>query len=565
MARKQLINLHSTVVKNPTASTIEPSIAIGEIVIQAVKTAATIYTKVAENDFAEFIDKAQIQALIASDSSSLTERINTIESGLSQVSGVVTTIAPMAKSALQEVKSVGDTYVTATTSTKSGSDGEKEQTITVAADVAGELGSLAQAGQLADAYHVQEYVVTQIGNEASARAQQDTALNDSITSLTQTVDRGFSGLTIDQTHSVKSYVDGAISTAVGSVYRVKGTVPTADSLPATATTGDVYNITAPSSYGVAGTNVVWDGEQWDPLGGTFDLNNYATTTALTEESTARAQADTAINAKIGDGFSSSATVATAVAAAQTSADNKLATISAAGANNYVSAAAGSVTGESGSKTQGITVTANVAPEFSSVSDAGSLADAKQIKDYIDAAISALTGDTGSLDQRVDAIEDDIKTITGDVETLETEVSALNSNAVTAATLAGDTYVTGSTSIANNNLAITLTPDVAGALGSVSATGQLADAKLVKDYVDSAITEASSTLGQRVSNIETVLGSNATFTGDSRSVTNVLAALENNAVETITVKNTNTNKIVATKNANAYEFDFDEMVIDCGTY
>lgn len=565
MARQQLINLHSSEVKHPSASTINPAIQIGEIVIQAVKSAATIYTKVNSTDYAEFIDKAQIEALISDSSDNLSQRISNVETGLSEVSGVVTTIAPMAKSALQQVSATGaNSYVSAAAAEKSGEDGAKSQAITVTANVAGTLDTVDATGSLADAKHVKDYVDGQISTEASARAQKDTALENALTVVTQKVDYGFSGLTIDAEHSVKTYVDNAVSTAAGSVYRVKGTVPTESALPGNPETGDVYNITSASTYGPAGTNVVYDGTQWDALGGTYDLTPYAFASALTNEIEARTQADAAINAKIGGNFSESSTVASAIEGAKTSADNKLATVSATGANAYVAAAAGTVSGDAGAKTQEITVTANVAPQFSAVSATGSLADAKQVKDYVDAAINTLTGDTDSLGDRVEVLEGKVNTISGKVDTLETKVSDLVDNAVTAATLAGDTYVTGSTSIANNNLTITLTPDVAGAISSVTEQGSLADAKLVKDYVDAKIDETSSSLTQRVDNIEGVLGNNAAYT-TAHTVTDALAALESNAVENITVKNTETNKIAASKDGNNVVFDFDNMVVDCGTY
>ena len=565
MARQQLINLHSSEVKHPSASTVNPAIAVGEIVIQAVKSAATIYTKVSATEYAEFIDKAQIEALITGSSASLIERIGQVESGLSEVSGVVTTIEPMAKSALQSVSASGaNSYVSAAAAAKSGEDGAKTQEITVTANVAGTLDTVDATGSLADAKHVKDYVDTEIGTEASARAEKDTALENSLTAVTQKVNYGFSGLTIDANNSVKTYVDNAVSTAAGSVYRVKGSVATVAELPQSPVTGDVYNLTTETIYGPAGTNVVYDGTQWDALGGTWDLTPYAFASALTNEITARGEADDAINAKIGGNFSESSTVAAAIEAAKTSADNKLATVSATGANAYVAAAAGTVSGEAGSKTQEITVTANVAPQFSAVSATGSLADAKQVKDYVDAAINTLTGDTGSLEERVDDIEADIRNITGDVETLENKVDPLVEHALTAATLVGDTYVTGTTSIANNGLEITLQPDVAGAISSVTEQGSLADAKLVKDYVDAKVDDASSSLTEKVDDIEEVLGNNTAYTS-SHTVTDALAALESDAVETITVKNTNTNLITTSKTGNNVEFDFDNMVIDCGTY
>lgn len=74
-------------------------------------------------------------------------------------------------------------------------------------------------------------------------------------------------------------IDDKVKNAVSSVYNVKGTVATETELNAIASKakGDVYNITASSTYGPAGTNVVWDGDAWDALGGTYDLTPYAKT------------------------------------------------------------------------------------------------------------------------------------------------------------------------------------------------------------------------------------------------------------------------------------------------
>lgn len=76
----------------------------------------------------------------------------------------------------------------------------------------------------------------------------------------------------------KATVDSKISTAVSSAYKVKGTVANDAALPSGATIGDVYNISAAGAYGPAGTNVVWDGTEWDALGGIMDLTDYATIT-----------------------------------------------------------------------------------------------------------------------------------------------------------------------------------------------------------------------------------------------------------------------------------------------
>ena len=65
--------------------------------------------------------------------------------------------------------------------------------------------------------------------------------------------------------------------AVGNAYRVKGTKATIAEVTALTTkaVGDVWNVTAEftlnSKKYPAGTNVVWTGSEWDPLGGTVDI------------------------------------------------------------------------------------------------------------------------------------------------------------------------------------------------------------------------------------------------------------------------------------------------------
>ena len=70
------------------------------------------------------------------------------------------------------------------------------------------------------------------------------------------------------------FVNNAVNTAAGSVYRVKGTKTDYASLPSSGNiAGDVWNVT--SAYGnyPAGTNWVWTGNEWDALGGEIDLSS----------------------------------------------------------------------------------------------------------------------------------------------------------------------------------------------------------------------------------------------------------------------------------------------------
>lgn len=86
-------------------------------------------------------------------------------------------------------------------------------------------------------------------------------------------------------------IDSKISAASTKAYKVKGSVDTFDKLPSSnLVIGDVYNVLAAFSIGPedskkpypAGTNVVWDGTAWDPLGGIVDLSPYALSETVTD-------------------------------------------------------------------------------------------------------------------------------------------------------------------------------------------------------------------------------------------------------------------------------------------
>lgn len=76
-----------------------------------------------------------------------------------------------------------------------------------------------------------------------------------------------------------------ITGKISAVYTPKGS-KTFEELPTDAKAGDVYNVTNAftldgKKYPV-GTNVVWTGTEWDALGGSVDLSNYATKDEVSE-------------------------------------------------------------------------------------------------------------------------------------------------------------------------------------------------------------------------------------------------------------------------------------------
>ena len=83
--------------------------------------------------------------------------------------------------------------------------------------------------------------------------------------------------TNDAGYQTSSEVQGAISTAISSVYRYKGAVANQEALPKSdQTVGDVYNVTD------TGMNYAWDGTKWDALGSVTTLETLGVTATATE-------------------------------------------------------------------------------------------------------------------------------------------------------------------------------------------------------------------------------------------------------------------------------------------
>lgn len=141
------------------------------------------------------------------------------------------------------------------------------------------------------------------------------SLNSKITDVS-TKETTFEANINTEMSTFKSDVDTQIAKKLSNVYRVCGSVANYEALPTNAEVGDVYNLLD------NGTNYVWTGTEWDSLAGIVDLsaylktadasNTYATKTALsatntnvannataiTNEKSARATADTTLQANI---------------------------------------------------------------------------------------------------------------------------------------------------------------------------------------------------------------------------------------------------------------------------
>ena len=123
------------------------------------------------------------------------------------------------------------------------------------------------------AHDAESALSTAIENEAERAELAESALSDALSDVQDKLEG------LDNT-TVKDYVDESISSAVSSVYKVKGSVEFYVDLPNDAEQGDVYNVETPSVVGdksyPAGTNWVWVAGDpqghWDPLGGTVDMS-----------------------------------------------------------------------------------------------------------------------------------------------------------------------------------------------------------------------------------------------------------------------------------------------------
>lgn len=119
--------------------------------------------------------------------------------------------------------------------------------------------------------------------------------------------------------NAKDYADSLIT----SLYKIKGSVNAYSGLPNDAKVGDVYNVISASgtigsdSYIPAGTNYVWTGSTWDPLGGTIDLTLYKTAANTTSEieaavNAAKSELSQELGTRIDSNYSNISSLATSI-------------------------------------------------------------------------------------------------------------------------------------------------------------------------------------------------------------------------------------------------------------
>ncbi len=179
--------------------------------------------------------------------------------------GANVTITPDATNDKVTIAATDTTYAEATTSAAglmSAADKEKLNGIATGANKTTVDSSLSSSST----NPVQNKVInTALGNKANLASPTFTG-----TPKAPTAAAGTNTTQIATTAFVKAAVD----TAVSGLYKYKGSVATASNLPTTGNvTGDVWDIQQTSTYGAPGTNVVWNGEAWDALGGLFEITS----------------------------------------------------------------------------------------------------------------------------------------------------------------------------------------------------------------------------------------------------------------------------------------------------
>ena len=202
---------------------------------------------------------------------------------------------------------------------------------------------------------------------------------------------------------------------------------------------------------------------------------------------------------------------------------------------------------------------------------------------LDGRVSALENDlsSGATKQRLDQLESDItaetqariSAVSGVNSTVATLRSDLDTATAATATLRDDlTAETSARTAADTALdnRVTAIENSIGEGGSVAdqlsaLTAAIAAEESARTAADTALTDTVTTLRSEHDALAENVGSG--FTAQS-TVAQQLAAVKStadSAIQAITVDNTATNGITATASGTSVALNFDEMVIDCGTY
>ena len=337
----------------------------------------------------------------------------------------------------------------------------------------------------------------------------------------------------DDLNSFKD-VDTKITNAITAAYKYQGSVDNYNDLPESGKTiGFVYNVKnavgniGDKNYTPAGTNYAWNGTEWDALGGTIDLSTYATKTYVND----------ALTGVTGAGSTS---IVTRLDTAEKDITNLK--LSASTLNTDVQAIKGWKINNkfiSGSPIlNGTDIKVDDAEGAQTLKDA--IAAAKTAGDNAMIYAQGVSGSVKALDNTVVSNKNTIDeyTING-LKISETPV------------LTGENVLVGGKS---ENSAKTL-----------NAT--IAEAKEAGTTASKAITTLRGGYDGTIKDINDSVTTNTSDITKLKTDVTDISPKANSAVQTITVTNTETNGITATKAEDSTNvvLNFDNMVIDCGEF
>jgi len=446
----------------------------------------------------------------ASDISDLEEKLDGFDQALGSVKKYIDDEIDALGEPLKSISAQnGNDYITVTVGAKTSA---RTQSVGVAVGVAEVSAATALKQGLADAYDVKLSIKKVSDDLGNLDATVDT-ISDMLAGFNQTEG------------SVKTYVDDKVADAITSVYKVKGSVLTYNDLPATGLTeGDVYNVeseaTVDGKYYPAGTNWVWvDGTpsgHWDPLGGTIDLSPYALSadvqTHITSADTKFGQIDGDIT-NLKDGLS-------AETAARVAADTAL---------------TASLSAETYAREQAVNSLEDEDERLAGL-----------IADEVTARTTAINTLTSSAETLQTNIANEVQRATGAETVLRNQITA-----ETAARIAADSAITDSIDALEGDSKRLENLITAETAARVSADTQH----------DNSIQN----LNTSINNINDKIGEGFSAQSTIASQLSAVKSTADSAVQSVVVSNTATNGITATKSGTTVTLNFDEMVIDCGTY
>ena len=424
----------------------------------------------------------------------------------------------LAQTALQGVSGTTGNYVTVNASVK---DSANTQTISAALTIQAVSSASASAKGVAEASDVKTYVDTQVGG---------------VSTDVNTIKSQLAGFNTTS-GAVKTYVDDKVADAITSVYRVKGTKATAEELPTSGqVTGDVWNIASASTYGPAGTNVVWTGSGWDALGGTVDLTPYQTVSGFTAYTAEVATAMTEIRNNVTSlssttgtlegilsGYTTVGSVSADVQTAKTAAAGALTGVSITG-DNFVGFTAGTVANQNLPFTAAVKTHAidNAEAEADGLATAFAV---KTVTDTIAENVRTISGTTTANTEAIDALEEIVGT--GFTQTTLTDkIASLVANSYEGLATGTSQYITISISGIDGT---THKETISASAVTVAIDDAVADSNDGLVLASNAKAKFT-TIGQSITDINTKLGGDFS---SSKTVASEITRLDNAMLTNIT--------------------------------